>query len=461
MHKIIKNIYLSSPCLLKNIFVSAYGVKIYRERYGPRSRFYENFLFNTQQLDEKQTIKLQENAFIKMARSAISNVPFYRDWALINGIKVSDIVSVDSLNLFPVLDKETVRKNPECFVSNEYNIRKLIVHSTSGSTGEPVKIYVDADSRTFHYAFFTRLRKWYGVEKNARRVTFLGRVIIKSSTSSPPFWVYDATQRNLIMSSFHISNDNLIHYYRKIKKFRPKEVFGYASSIYGVARFINEKGLEPIETLLVMPTAETLMPYQREEVKRAFKGKLINQYGCTEMAFFGSENNQSKMLMHPEHAITEVIDEKGVISKVGEGEILATSLVNRAMPLIRYRVGDRIIKSDSADPGYPGFEVLESLEGRVDDVIYTKDGRSIGRMSPIFRSDKCIAGSQVVQEKDGTVNIYVVPDFGYGGFHRDLIRSEVVERIGHSVSVNIIEVEKIRNEPNGKFRPVKSFFKPV
>ena len=52
------------------------------------------------------------------------------------------------------------------------------------------------------------------------------------------------------------------------------------------------------------------------------------------------------------------------------------------MPVIRYRVGDRLTLTDVSLPCRRGrtFPVLASLEGRIDDVLHTADGRRIGRL---------------------------------------------------------------------------------
>lgn len=460
MNKTIQKIYLSMPGWIKTVLVSMYGLKIYSERYGRFSRYYENILRESQYYKCDEMRRYQERMFVDMARAAIRDVPFYRKWAVENEIEESDINSIESLNLFPVIEKEDVRRDPDQFVSSKYNKKRLIKLSTSGSTGKPVKIYVDKRSRTYHYAFFTRLREWYGVGKGDKRATFLGRVVVSSNKNEPPFWVYDLVQRNLIMSAYHLSDDKLVYYYEKLIKFKPDEIFGYASSIYQLAKYIVAKGYPRMKLKLVMTTAETLMPYQRETIEKAFECSLVNQYGCTEMALFGAEDLEGKMLIHSEHAIIEILNDEGEVNLSGTGEIITSSLINSVMPLIRYRVGDKATISRSVHKKYPGFKVLESLEGRTDDVIYTRDGRAIGRMSPIFRSDKCIVSAQVVQEKNGTVNIYVVPDIGYCSKHRRLIESEALERIGDSVEIIVHEVESIASEKNGKFRPVKSRFDP-
>jgi phenylacetate-CoA ligase len=461
MKNILQSIYLGSPYFIQNILVSIYGLKLFLERYGPGAKKYEDFLKKSEKFSKAEIALYQETAFLRIAKNAVENVPFYRNWAINKGFSSKDIKSMESIKLFPILEKEDLRSNPEMFVSELCSTSKLISMSTSGSTGTPVRIFCSQKSRTFHYAFFTRLRGWYGITKRAKRVTFLGRVIVGSAQKKPPFWRYDLIQRNLIMSAYHLSDEKLIHYYRKMENFKPEEIFGYASSIYCVAQFINENKLQRLNPKVVITTAETLLPYQREAIEKAFDCPVVDQYGCTEMAFFAAQCPSGAMLFHPEHAIVEILDRDmaGAVF-TGSGEVVATSLVNEVMPLIRYRVGDRVSITDNPDPYYPGFQRILSLEGRTDDLIFTKDGRTIGRMSPIFRSDKKIKAAQVIQESDGTINIYVVPSDHYSKKHRDLIYNEALERIGDSVVICIKEVPHIETESNGKFRPVKSYYTP-
>jgi phenylacetate-CoA ligase len=459
MKKKLQDIYLKLPCFMQNIIVSSYGLKLFIERYGPGARKFEAFLEQSQKYSKPEINLYQEKMFIRIAKHAVEHVPFYRDWARENGLSSNDFQSIHSIKMFPIVEKEDLRKSPEKFLSELYAKKKVISMSTSGSTGTPIHIFCDQKSRTFHYAFFTRLRKWYGIKKRAKRVTFLGRVIVSSTQKKPPFWRYDLIQRNLIMSAYHLSDEKLIHYYKKIKKFRPEEIFGYASSIYRIAQFINEKELERLRIKAIITTAETLLPYQREAIEKAFDTQVVDQYGCAEMAFFAAQSPSGAMFFHPEHAIIETLDNDRELPQfTGNGEVIATSLVNEVMPLIRYRVGDKISLADESDSFHPGFQRILSLEGRTDDVILTKDGRSIGRMSPIFRSDKEIKAAQVVQDSGGTITIYVVPTEQYTDEHRGLIYSEALERIGDSVPILIKEVNHVKIEPNGKFRPVKSYF---
>jgi phenylacetate-CoA ligase len=458
----LNKLYLNLPWPLQNILVSLYGIKLYFERYGAGAREFEALLDKTQHFSAIKMADYQEAELVRLLKSAILDVPFYRNWAMENGITSEDIRGRNDLEKFPVLTKGELRENVELFISDRYDKKDLIPLSTSGSTGQPVKIYCDKQARTKHYAFFTRLRSWFGVGRRSRRVTFFGRAIMHGPINQPPFWRFDWPQNNLIMSAYHLSDENLGHYYRKIASFGPEEVIGYPSSIYAVADFVLKNDLAPLAPKLVITTGETLVPYQREVIENAFLAPLVNQYGCTEMAFFASQCDTGVMHFHPEHAIVEIEEQNGSHESSDQkyGEVVATSLINYAMPLIRYKISDNLCLSESSDKCHPGFQTIVFLEGRVDDVIYTKDGRSVGRLSPIFKSDKEIFSSKVVQDNAGDITVYVVLTDNHVDRHRRLLKQALRDRIGDSVKIIVKEVAEIEKEPNGKHRPVVSYFKP-
>ena len=111
--------------------------------------------------------------------------------------------------------------------------------------------------------------------------------------------------------------------------------------------------------------------------------------------------------------------------------MVATSLLNDAMPLIRYRTGD--YAAWSADAGCSCGSprpVIESLEGRVDDYLETLDGRTIGRLSTAIKRSPTIAASQIVQDRPGHAFLLVRPGEGYLRKHAEAVRDDIVERIG-------------------------------
>lgn len=457
MNSKLEKLYYRFPVFAQNIAVSFMGLKLAKERYTPAGRDMLNVLEHTQTFNKQQMHDYQTKAFVDLARHAINTTRFYSAWAKDNNLRGEDIQSLEDIKRFPVIEKLYLRQHADDFRSNaaELTSKQFVLH-TSGTTGTPLTVYTDKDSRSRHYAFFTRLRANYGLSTNDKRATLFGRIIMLAEQQHPPFWRYDAMQRNLLMSSYHLNDNNLLHYYRKLEDYKPQEIFAYPSSAFALADFIVKQKLAPLSLKLVMTTAENLLPQQRAVIAQAFKAPVVNQYGCTEMAFFCSDYPDGTMKFHPEHGYVEVRSPEGLLSDEGEGELVATGFINYSMPVIRYAIGDSINLA-GRDSG--GLQILASVKGRTDDLIYTLSGTPVGRLDPIFKGGNGIKYAQIIQSEDGDVLLKLVPDADYKATHGESLREELIKRLGRETPVTIQLVESISKSSNGKFRPVISHFR--
>ena len=457
MNPLVEKVYYRSPVFLQNVAVSILGFKLKNERFNKAGSTQLKLLNQSYNFRKEEIEKLQNKLFVAIARHAIETTIFYKEWAQENGISANDINSLDDISIFPVIEKNILRDKPELFKSNAPDLLgKQFSLSTSGTTGTPLTVYTDRDSRSAHYAFFSRLRSSYGVLENDRRATLFGRIILTADQKVAPFWRYDFAQKNLLMSSYHLGEKNLPAYYEKLKSYKPKEIFAYPSSIYAIANYIVKNGLDPLPLKLVMTTAENLLPHQRNIISAAFQAPIVNQYGCTEMAFFCSDFPDGTMKFHPEHGVIEVRDQNGDTRWAGNGELIATGFINYSMPVIRYAVGDRITLP-GRDPY--GKQLLADVAGRTDDVIYTLDGTPIGRLDPIFKGGAGIQCAQIYQAEDGAVDLRLVPDGSYSEQHGEALKAELIKRLGTEMKISISIFKEIQKEKNGKFRPVISHFK--
>jgi phenylacetate-CoA ligase len=456
MKSFTEMIYYSSPVFLQNILISIYGYKLYRDRYNENARQYLSELRKSEYISKDQMQELQSRRFVQIARHAIAYVPHYRDWAAKEGLEVDDINSLDDLKLFPLLEKDDIRKSPERFISELYKDKsRLLSYSTSGTSGKPLTIICDANCRTHHYTFFTRLRSWFGINNKSTRATLFGRIIQLPQNKYPPYWRYDIYQRNLLMSSYHLNDDNLSLYYEKLLQYKPDEVIGYPSSLYQIAKFIINNKLPPLTPKVVFTTAETLLIQQREMLENAFACPVIDQYGCTEMAFFASQCEFGNMHIHPEHGIMEVLDTSGRHVRVGEaGNAVPTGLVNMVMPLIRYKIGDIIATSDKCCECGRAFPVISDIVGRLDDTLMTPDGRPLGRLDPIFKGLNGIYETQIIQSSSDTLEFNLVVDNSYNKQSERELMYEIRKRVGAELIVKLIYVASIPKNQNGKFKAV-------
>ena len=458
MGLLIDAIYYNSPVFLQNLLVSAYGYKLNKRRYGHHHDDMLLKLEETQSLDASKLEEIQFKRFRDILSHAFKTVPFYQDLAFKTGISVKDFLSHHDITRLPIISKDQIRTNPVLYCSKDFVSRKgSFWLFTSGTSGKPLRILCDPVSRQKHYAFWSRFRRWCGLEPGSVRATFFGRIIMKSTDNKPPFWRKDIFGNNYLFSSYHMSENNLPYYYEKLGKLGVEELIGYPSSLFILAKYCLKHKLNGIRPKAVITTAETLLPQQRAMIEEAFATKVFDQYGCTEMVMFISQCEYGSYHIHPEHGIVEIVNETGQPAEIGEaGEIVCTGLLNYSMPLIRYKLGDIIRLSNRKCECGREFPVVDEIVGRTDDILFTPSGKPLGRLDPIFKGLKGIYETQIIQEAIDTLRIKMVNDNNFGEKEEKEFLYELRKRIGTEMKVIIEKVPEIPKDDNGKFRAVIS-----
>jgi phenylacetate-CoA ligase len=177
----------------------------------------------------------------------------------------------------------------------------------------------------------------------------------------------------------------------------------------------------------------------------------MDHYGQNEGVAMAMECLHGKMHIIPEAGIWEILREDGSVCAPGEtGEIVGTSLINDAMPLIRYRTGDYAAwaKDQSCSCGNQQ-PIISSLEGRVDDYLIAVDGRKIGRLSSAFSKRSTIHSAQIVQDSPGHAYLLIRPGEGYRPSDAISVRDDILERIG-DFDFEILTAPQLLKTPQGK-----------
>ena len=456
MSSLKEKIYWKTPCFAKKWLASAHARKLDRQRFGPD---YDRTLEEIAAHDKwtaRQFVEYQNKKLGELVRHAAVNVPYYRKLFADRGIEPGQIKSVADLHRLPILDKETVRRNPESFVDLNLKKSQLVILHTSGTTGTPLKIYRDTKLNSAALAYFDgRCHAVAGMQRRINRSVSIGGFLVTApERTRPPFWVENRRWKQLYMSSYHLSPRYLGHYVDELRRFKAEYIEGYASSVYAIAQYIVDNDLAPVAFKACFTTADTLFDYHREAIRKAFGCKTFNQYGCGEMAVFAAECKQGSMHLSPETGFVEVVDDADRPVEAGQtGRLICTSLINFVQPFIRYRVGDiGSLKPGRCSCGSP-LPMLGHIEGRDDAVLITADGRKIGRLDPIFKGAEGIAQAQIIQDDYDKFRIRIVPGKDYTDRHGNKIAENLRHRVGEA-DIRVEAVEAIERTSSGKFRAV-------
>lgn len=462
MKSIAENLFLKSPVFLQNIALSIYGLKSQYIRLGGNYQNYYDRASSHLKYTQTELNAYIESVLIKTINDAVENVPYYRELFQRENIPSHAIKSIEDLKRIPILEKDEIRKAPRNFVNETFNANSLLIIHTTGTTGTPLKIYSNAETRQRNYAFYNRFLNQAGIAFKRKRATFGGRIIVPAKQKSPPFWRYSYFQKNLLFSSYHLTDENIPFYIQQLTKFKPDYIDTYPSSLFCIAQYAKSHNIDLRGiTKGITTSAETLFPEQRHTIESVFGVPIFDQYGAAEMCVFVGQCKEGKYHIHTDYGVIEFLREDGSGAKPGEeSEIVCTSFINPVMPLIRYRIGDRGIFSDRACKCGSVFPVMEKILGRIDDVIITPDGKRIGRLSPVMKGFP-VKEIQFVQKVQSEVDVFIVKAPGYDDNAEIELINQLRNRLGEVILINIKYVDRINRGKGAKLKSIVSLIAVV
>ncbi|MBA7711699.1 Phenylacetate-coenzyme A ligase [subsurface metagenome] len=338
---------------------------------------------------------------------AYDNVPYYRKLFDERGLKPKDIQNWDDLKKLPYLTKGIVRENLSDLIARNYPKSKLQCATTGGSTGIPLGFYHEKGvSEAKERAFITTLWNRVGFKIGDRCVILRGDIVQLARKGK--FWKYDPVNKNLILSSYHMTNELLPNYIAKIREFRPDFIQAYPSAITILARFMKKNNIEPFSSVkALLCGSENLYPWQRESLEEVFQCRVYSWYGHSERAVLAGECEKSTYYhIFPEYGIVELInkDENPVTNEDELGEIVATGFNNFICPLIRYRTMDLAVLSNAKCECGRNYPLLKTVEGRLQEFFVDKTGSLIFALwsdAPMWNVKDKINAYQYVQNEPG------------------------------------------------------------
>ncbi|PAV27032.1 hypothetical protein CF392_02530 [Tamilnaduibacter salinus] len=449
MTGIAERIYFRSPVWLQNILVSTYGYHLFQQRFGGSFKKVLKEVERTHELSSRQIHELQSERLHSMVRYCHECIPYYRKVMADYGLSPTDFTTVEHLQKLPMLKKETVKTKPDLFRPQK-PIKVWMKQHTSGSTGTPLALDVDEYTYKLAMALLVDHEQRAGVPFGAPRATFAGRMLQPFEDETPPFSRYNRAENQRLFSSYHLSEKTFDDYNRELTGFQPKELIGYPSVISLLAGFYQQTGVTPtFSPSAVITNSETLLDWQKEKIESVFKCPVRDYYGTAEYVIFAGQRDDGYYHPNPLLGIMETAD---LDSDSDEQLVLGTTLTNRAMPLLRYDLGDTAVVANNYEQGYTP-SLVKCFSGRKDDYIITPSGRKIGRTGEIFGYFPEVKEAQIIQTSASKVHLAIVPELK-SEINNEAIIELCKKKLSSEFTYEIETVPKIPRSKNGKFKSV-------
>lgn len=414
------------------------------------------FLKKSQWWNEKKIKEYNLEKIQNLIKHAYKNVPYYTELFDKNSIKPDEINSFESFKKIPFLTKEIIRKNNEKLKAKNYPKYRFQYMATSGSTGKPLSLYVDKIGYFVDSIAFQKIKlERAGLKFFNKSVDIRGDVKIPSADNGK-FWKYSMFRRQLSLSPYHLTEENLPKYIEKIRKFKPKYFLSYPSTIIEIARYIKKNNIKPFSNIKILfCTAETLYDWQKKLFEEVFQCRVFETYGHSENSTLASYCEKSNNFhFFPEYGFVELMDKNDItISKEGEkGEIVVTSFRNDLFPFIRYKTGDLGVYTKNCSCGRNCL-LLNKIEGKwQQEYIYLKDNRSIPftTLDIQFKVFENVKQFQFYQKEKGCLLLRIVKDNNFSDEDSKIIRNEINRLFSNNIDFEIKSVDEIEKTITGK-----------
>jgi phenylacetate-CoA ligase len=358
---------------------------------------------------------------------------------------------LDDVARLPVLYKAEILERGEAqFRSSQIRDGDVVMTRTSGTSGQRVNVAHDHDHFAYHNA--TCLRRFLATD----RYRPWHRLVHLRPMEMPGRWYQrlGLFRREIALSSWPPDRIR-----EKLRQVRPHVLIGYPTMLRELIRMLPPDELDQLRSSLVLlfTESELLLPAHRAQLEETFGVPVFDEYSSYETLNITFECASGSAHVAEDRVLVEVVDAFGdPVAEGREGAVVVTAFQERAMPLVRYALGDRARFVPGPCACGRTFRRLELTTGRADDHVVLPDGSLLYVATFLYLAAYLpgVAESSVRQDATGALTIYLLPD-GSGGDLASTARAYVerlYELTGRRFPVTVERLDRVSFTEGGKGR---------
>lgn len=385
-----------------------------RYRYGATYRKWRELL--AQSRNAPAMVKpMQDAARRAVVTEAFDKSPLYRQRLIAEfgeDFNPANLLDPAIWSRIPLLSPDTVSEDRDGMCTRPAS--ELDNGSTGGTSGKPVRFYLDRGRSPIEYAFVFDAWSRAGYKAGDWRAVFRG---VEITDAAGVAIERDPALAELRFSIFNLTDDAMSRFFDAIRSDGIRFLHGYPSAIGMFASYLLRSGKGPMnEVRAVFLMGERLYPNYRSAIEKAFPNAQITPFfGLSEKCAFAIEVNDQPDVydFEPLYGFTELLDsENRPVTQPGQrGRLVTTGLLFKGMPFIRYDTRDEatLIALPSAENGWR-LRVERIVPRRGHEFLVSRDGRLIPILALVVFGDEMngISEFQFVQDTPGEALIRIV-----------------------------------------------------
>jgi phenylacetate-CoA ligase len=410
-----------------------------------------------------QLLHWQQTQCKELLNHAVRHVPFYRNNPRLQTTReLTNVPIITKSSLsghYQDLMSDTMRR---AYASGKPQGYAWLEVTSGGTTGLPTTVIHDADFRDKDRAARAYEQLLCGFPFGTPHIRLWGSMHdIQKTRASRQARIMSALSGEVLLNAFQMEDDHIRSYLTIINNSRIDFMIAYVDAIQQIARFARRHHISVRPLTAIMTTGGTLTEDARTEIREVFHARVHNKYGSRDAGEIACECAHGGLHVLP-HILAEVVDEHGNPAPTGAtGRLIITFLGNASFPLIRYDITDMASLSDTSCPCGSPFPMLDRLEGRATDFLFSSAG---GFVSPVYirhvvgvvHGKGKIKRFQLVQSSAVDYSLALLPETGVNAQDLEPLKQPLLTDLkavlGETARIDMQVVDSIPETSGGKFR---------
>ena len=386
----------------------------------------------------------RRQALTAVVAHAAEHSPYYRNQEWAARLRAGQRIGFQDI---PITPSAAVKAQTENFYSTFIppDHGTVFPKYTSGSTGEPLEVRKTDYHFRINILENARLLRGWDMARHRLIVRVvhptaerpIGRIVESDQANGKRKWEFSSLDTNAISELLSQTSASYVIAF-------PSIIFGVLEHCLETSRAI------PLE--LITTYSEVVSDELRTLVRRFPGCRVMDTYGAIESGLIAAQC-ASCDAYHPadQHLILELLGDDGRPVGPGQmGRVVVTPLFNRAMPFLRYEIGDYAILGEPSNCPRSA-RVITRIVGREKNLFKLPDGRKVAPTVPSqIARDLGIRQYKLIQTTLNDVELHYVLRDGAGLLQSDVVQNIIDSYLSPGFKVRPICVTQIPRTPGGK-----------
>ncbi|GAC1389783.1 MAG: AMP-binding protein [Ktedonobacteraceae bacterium] len=415
-------------------------------------------LMRTMTMSPEKIKEIQLHKLRAIIAHAYENTPFYHEIMDNLGVKPTDIRTVEDIQLLPIISRADVKDHFDEMTARGVDLGACKITHSSGTTGEPVAYAYDQEALNFARTLKVREKLWCGVRPGDKWIN------IAMTRKRGGHQITGGNWRTFLKKYATKGLDvdvieDLDVQVDKIRAFAPSILQAYPTSLHAVALEMKRRNLTDWKPQLLFTVAELLGEDTRMLAREVFNMEIMDIYGLIEVGDVSWQCRKAKEYhINADALLVEFLNDGKPVAPGEVGEIVVTSLYNKAMPLIRYRSSDAGRPSDGQCDCGCYLPTMQVIDGKMLDFLVLPDGKLVSPHVPkkALLFVKGMQRFQIVQHTVQELDVLCEVSPDWTEHTPQEIEAALRPIVGVGVHIIPKQVDRIERSKSGKIKVIVS-----